>query len=88
MEWEEELRKKVVSFRESGAEYIYEICMNAFKEGSSREKTLAIEAHRLRCKSLFGNMCMDSSLKHCKKTCDSNCYYIKSYEFELFKLES
>lgn len=48
----------------------------------------AIEAHRLRCGSLFGNMCMNNSLNHCKKPCDGNCYYIKSYKFELYKLES
>lgn len=48
----------------------------------------AIEAHRLRCNSLFGNLCMNSSQRQQKKPCDGNCYYIKSYKFELFKIES
>lgn len=84
----EELKNRLVHLNISNTEDIYELCLNAYSEGSMREKNIAIEAHRLRCGSLFGNKCMSKSFNHCQKTCDGNCNYIKSYKFELYKLES
>ena len=72
------------------AEYenIHKMCSDAYTQGRMAERTLAIEAYRLRCHHLFGNRCMPSigsSLKR-KKLCDADCPYIRKYEFELYKL--
>lgn len=61
----------------------------AFEEGCRKERALAIEAHRLCCSFLFGNRCMNHSRSKLRTqpVCAGNCFYIRQYEFELYKLE-
>lgn len=58
----------------------------AYTEGRSIERMLAIEAYRLRCSNLFGNRCMSRTASH--KVCDGKCWYLKQYILELDKLET
>ena len=54
------------------------------------ERSLAIEAYRLRCSNLFGNRCMSRTIFGAlsKKTCDGNCWYLNQFKLELYKLET
>lgn len=74
------------------AEYenIHKMCSDAYTQGRMAERTLAIEAYRLRCHHLFGNRCMTRSSfgTLTKKICDGDCWYLKQYKSELNKLES
>lgn len=58
---------------------------DAYAEGRSTERMLAVEAYRLRCGNLFGNRCMSRTASH--KLCDGKCWYLKQYVWELNKLE-
>lgn len=88
MEWEEDLKNRLVSGDER--DKIYQLCLNAFMEGRQMEKAMAIEAYRLRCADLFGNRCMNHSRSSSgtHAICTGNCSYVKRYWFELNKLES
>lgn len=89
MEWEVRLKYLLPYVHGQGYEEIYRLCMGAYAEGCLEEKRKAIEAYRLRCNNLFGNRCMessDSANKH-RKICDGDCYYLKKYKSELYKLE-
>ena len=90
MKWEEKLKGKLAHLKEYGYDELHQICLNAYAEGCSEEKARAIEAYRLRCNRLFGNRCMLSSClkRNYRKICDGDCYYIKKYKSELYKLES
>lgn len=70
-------------------ERLYSICRDAYKEGCGYEKSLTVEAFRLRCCHLFGNRCMivSDTLPRHMKICDGDCSYMRKYEFELYKLE-
>lgn len=89
MKWEEELNSKLARPKEFRYDELYQICLDAYKEGRLKEKALAVEAYRLRCGSLFGNRCMLSTcVSHShKKIYDGDCHYLKTYESELWKLE-
>lgn len=71
-------------------ENIYKMCSDAYTQGRITERTLAIEAYRLRCNNLFGNRCMTRSPfgTLTKKICDGDCWYLKQYKLELNKLET
>lgn len=89
MEWEVRLRYVLPLARGQFYEEVYKLCMGAYAEGCMEEKRKAIEAYRLRCNKLFGNRCMDFSVlanEH-KRICDGDCYYIRKYKSELYKLE-
>lgn len=68
---------------------IRNLCREAYVKGCLKERTLAIEAHRLQCINLFGNRCMNliSPEATNKKICDGNCGYMNKYIAELSKLE-
>lgn len=74
----------------SDYEALRKLCREAYIAGRKAERALALEAHRLRCSNLFGNRCMNRNIFGTtpRKICDSNCWYIKQYELELFKLET
>lgn len=88
MEWEEKLRERVEDNDDQAK--IHQLCYNAFVEGCQKERNLAIEAYRLRCKNLFGNRCMNysRSKSNSQAICHGNCSYIRQYEFELYKQEN
>ena len=89
MNWEETLKNELMNSVQMDYEHLYRICHDAYKEGCGYEKSLAVEAYRLRCSYLFGNRCMmasDTIPRHIK-VCDGNCSYLHKYEFELYKLE-
>ena len=89
MNWEETLKNELMNSVQMDYEHLYRICHDAYKEGCGYEKSLAVEAYRLRCSYLFGNRCMmasDTIPRHIK-VCDVNCSYLHKYEFELYKLE-
>ena len=89
MKWEETLKNELLNSLQLDYEHFYRICRDAYKEGCRYEKSLAVEAYRLRCSHLFGNRCMvvsDTIPRHIK-VCDGNCSYLHKYEFELYKLE-
>ena len=89
MKWEETLKNELLNSLQLDYEHFYHICRDAYKEGCTYEKSLAVEAYRLRCSHLFGNRCMvvsDTIPRHIK-VCDGNCSYLHKYEFELYKLE-
>lgn len=90
MEWEENLKDKMLQMDGNDFETLYQICSTAYSEGCQREKALAIEAYRLRCKDLFGNRCMNytQSKPHTQRICAGDCSYVKRYAFELYKLEN
>lgn len=89
MKWEEDLNGKLAHLKGFKYDELYQICLSAYNEGRFKEKRLAVEAYRRRCGSLFGNRCMLSSCvsHNRKKICDGDCYYLKTYESELWKLE-
>lgn len=89
MKWEEDLNGKLAHLKGFKYDELYQICLSAYNEGRFKEKRLAVEAYRLRCGSLFGNRCMLSSCvsHNHKKICDGDCYYLKIYQSELWKLE-
>lgn len=89
MKWEDNLKYKLALLNVHDSEEIYKICLAAYAEGCVEIKKKALEAYRLRCSNLCGNRCIDSfdSVNGCMKVCNGDCYYIKKYEFELFKLE-
>ena len=89
MECEENLKKELTDSAQLDYEHLYRICRDAYKEGCGYEKSLAVEAYRLRCSRLFGNRCMvvSNTIPRHIKICDGNCSYLHKYEFELYKLE-
>lgn len=89
MKWEENLKYGLTHSVRIDYEYLYRMCLDAYKEGRRYEKSLAVEAYRLRCCHLFGNRCMiisDTIPRHIK-ICDGDCSYMDKYRFELYKLE-
>lgn len=90
MEWEDVLHEKLSQMGCDFYDEIYEVCLDAYDQGSLKERMLAIEAYRLRCVHLFGNRCMNqsSSDRAAKKTCDGKCIYMNKYISELYKLET
>lgn len=90
MKWENILKEKLSLAEKVCYGDLHKLCMDAYTEGHMEERALAIEAYRLQCDKLFGNRCMNSSIRkdgH-KSICDGNCNYIKKYKFELCKLEN
>lgn len=71
-------------------EELDKLCKEAYIAGRRAERALAVEAYRLRCSNLFGNRCMSRNIfgSITKKICDGNCWYLKQYQLELYKLES
>ena len=69
---------------------IQRMCSDAYTKGRMVERSLAIEAYRLRCSNLFGNRCMSRTIFGAlyKKTCDGNCWYLNQFKLELYKLET
>ena len=69
---------------------IHRMCSDAYTKGRMVERSLAIEAYRLRCSNLFGNRCMSRTIFGAlsKKTCDGNCWYLNQFKLELYKLET
>lgn len=89
MKWEETLRYKLENPVQADNECLYQICRDAYEEGCVHEKSLAMEAYRLRCCHLFGDKCMmiSNTIPRHIKICDGTCGYMRKYEFELYKLE-
>lgn len=85
MEWEKNIINKMPHITPADYEDMRRICLNAFAEGCTNEKGLAVEAYRLCCHNLFGNKCLDQTNRN--KLCDGNCIYLKRYLSELAKLE-
>lgn len=69
---------------------IHRMCSGSYTKGRMVERSLAIEAYRLRCSNLFGNRCMSRTIFGAlsKKTCDGNCWYLNQFKLELYKLET
>lgn len=90
MKWEDVLQEKLSRMGYDFYDEIYEVCLDAYDQGSLKERILAIEAYRLRCVHLFGNRCMDrkDSDTVAKKICDGKCIYMDKYVSELYKLET
>ncbi|MCM1030724.1 MAG: hypothetical protein NC410_04675 [Oscillibacter sp.] len=88
MEWEQYLNEDMNE--DISLETIRRLCCEAYMEGCKKEKSLAVEAHRLQCHYLFGNRCMNHPRERFRDrgVCAGNCLYIQRYEFELYKLES
>ena len=65
---------------------IHRMCSDAYTKGRMVERSLAIEAYRLRCSNLFGNRCMSRTIFGAlsKKTCDGNCWYLNQFKLELY----
>lgn len=74
----------------SDYEELRKLCRDAYVAGRRAERALAVEAYRLRCCNLFGNRCMNRNIfgATSRKICDGNCWYIKQYQLELYKLET
>lgn len=90
MKWEDVLQKKFPQLGNDVYNEIYKLCLDAYVRGSLKERTLAVEAHRLRCNHLFGNRCMNHTYSETitPKICDGKCSYMNKYVSELYKLET
>lgn len=76
MEWKNILKEKFLQPSKSNYEEILQICLNAYSEGYEKEKTLAIEAYRLRCHSLIGNRMCPRHPGEKQKRYAMECVYI------------
>lgn len=90
MNWEDVLQKKLSRMGNDFYNEIHEVCLDAYAQGSLKERMLALEAYRLRCAHLFGDRCMDRTYPQTvtKKICDGKCIYMNKYVSELYKLET
>ena len=60
MEWNNILKEKFSQLSKTNYEETLQICLNAYSQGCEKEKSLAIEAYKLRCHSLIENRYMCS----------------------------
>lgn len=69
---------------------IHRMCSDAYTKGRMVERSLAIEAYRLRCSNLIWQQMYetDNLWSHFQKTCDGNCWYLNQFKLELYKLET
>ena len=58
MEWNNILKEKFSQLSKTNYEETLQICLNAYSQGCEKEKSLAIEAYKLRCHSLIENRYM------------------------------